>query len=91
MITKAKPWPVPEGPDVPANSSVWFRGIKNFDGILDFAMAHGMGDATELVSAFGVPLVRYVCWFLYYIYIYIYIHPRSRSRGDELPVRFMLT
>ena len=46
---------MPEDPTtgVPANATVYFRGIKNFDGVLDFAMAHGMGDASELVVTGG--------------------------------------
>eukprot|EP01079_Euglenida_sp_SAG-EU17-18_P010453 gene10453-9204_t len=32
---------------------IWFRGIKNFDAVLDFAMARGMGGATELVVTGG--------------------------------------
>lgn len=52
---RANAWPVPEDPatGVPANSKIYFRGIKNFDGVLDFAMAHGMGDAAELVVTGG--------------------------------------
>jgi len=52
---RADAWPVPENAEagVPANATVYFRGIKNFDGILDYAMAHGMGDATELVVTGG--------------------------------------
>ena len=50
---RAEPWAVPEGPDVPAGSQVFFRGIRNFDGVLDFAMSHGMAEATELVVTGG--------------------------------------
>ena len=52
---RAEAWPVPEDHDagVPANATVYFRGIKNFDGILDFAVANGMADASELVVTGG--------------------------------------
>ena len=50
---RAEPWSVPEGPGVPAGSKVWFRGIKNLDGVMDFAFAHGMKDATEFVVTGG--------------------------------------
>lgn len=50
---RAEPWPVPEQAGVPAGSKIWFRGIKNFDGVLDYAMAHGMSEATELVVTGG--------------------------------------
>lgn len=48
-------WPVPEDPatGVPANATVYFRGIKNFDGVLDFAMSKGMASADELVITGG--------------------------------------
>ena len=52
---RADPWPVPENSDmgIPANASVYFRGIKNFDAVLDFAVAHGMNAADELVVTGG--------------------------------------
>lgn len=52
---RAEPWPVPEDPatGVPANATVTFRGIKNFDGVVDFAMRMGMDKATEFVITGG--------------------------------------
>merc|ERR1719478_2036907 len=52
---RADPWPVPEDSSsgVPAGATVTFRGIKNFDGIIDFAMKHGMTNATEFVLTGG--------------------------------------
>lgn len=52
---RAEPWPVPEdaASGVPANATVTFRGIKNLDGVIDFAMAHGMVNATEFVLTGG--------------------------------------
>ena len=50
---RAEPWAVPAGGDVPAGAKVWFRGIKNLDGVLDFAFAHGMTAATEFVVTGG--------------------------------------
>ena len=41
---RAKPWPVPG-----TNDSLWFRGIKNLDAAIDWALLHGLADATELV------------------------------------------
>merc|ERR1712183_971581 len=48
---RAEPWPVPQDDilGIPANATVTFRGIKNFDGVIDFAMANGMTGATEFV------------------------------------------
>ena len=48
---RADPWPVPESlaAGVPANATVTFRGIKNFDAALDFALVHGLRNATEFV------------------------------------------
>lgn len=48
---RADPWPVPEDPasGVPAGATFTFRGIKNLDGVIDFAMRHGMTNATEFV------------------------------------------
>lgn len=45
---RADPWPVPG-----TNETLFFRGIKNFDGVVDFALAHGMKDATEFVITGG--------------------------------------
>lgn len=45
---RAEPWAVPN-----STQKIWFRGIKNFDGVLDFALAHGMKDATEVVITGG--------------------------------------
>jgi len=52
---RAKPWPVPEDPTtgVPKGATVTFRGIKNLDGVIDFAMKHGMTNATEFVVTGG--------------------------------------
>lgn len=52
---RAEPWAVPEDPatGVPAGATVTFRGIKNFDGVVDFAMKHGMTNATEFVLTGG--------------------------------------
>eukprot|EP00041_Stephanoeca_diplocostata_P011991 m.198822 g.198822 ORF g.198822 m.198822 type:complete len:445 (+) comp18762_c0_seq1:94-1428(+) len=36
-----------------ANETMYFRGIKNLDGAIDFAMAHGMTHATEFVITGG--------------------------------------
>ena len=48
---RAEPVAVPEGgPDtVPPNATLHFRGIKNLDRSLDYALAHGMADAAEVV------------------------------------------
>jgi len=48
-------WPVPESPEtgVPKGATVTFRGIKNLDGVIDFAMKHGMTNATEFVLTGG--------------------------------------
>jgi hypothetical protein len=50
---RAKPQPVPAGPGVPAGSTVTFRGIKNLDGVIDFAKGHGLDKATEFVVTGG--------------------------------------
>ena len=50
---RAKPQPVPAGPGVPAGSTVTFRGIKNLDGVVGFAKAHGLNKATEFVVTGG--------------------------------------
>ena len=42
------PWPVPG-----TNETVTFRGIKNLDGVLDFAFSNGMKEATEFVITGG--------------------------------------
>eukprot|EP00928_Gymnodinium_smaydae_P062298 TRINITY_DN4619_c2_g2_i1.p1 TRINITY_DN4619_c2_g2~~TRINITY_DN4619_c2_g2_i1.p1 ORF type:complete len:447 (+),score=56.31 TRINITY_DN4619_c2_g2_i1:47-1387(+) len=49
------PWPVPEdhSTGVPAGATVTFRGIKNFDGVVDFALKNGIKDATEVVLTGG--------------------------------------
>ena len=48
---KADPVAVPAGghDNIPPNATITFRGIKNLDGSLDFAFAHGMDEATEVV------------------------------------------
>ena len=46
---RAKPWPVPGMP----GKVVHFKGIKNLDGVLDFAMANGLGKASEMVITGG--------------------------------------
>eukprot|EP00440_Ansanella_granifera_P019850 gb/GFBE01021564.1/.p1 GENE.gb/GFBE01021564.1/~~gb/GFBE01021564.1/.p1 ORF type:complete len:442 (+),score=98.20 gb/GFBE01021564.1/:1-1326(+) len=52
---RAEPWPVPEdkASGVPPGATVTFRGIKNLDGVLDFAMRNGMTNATEFVLTGG--------------------------------------
>ena len=45
---RAKPWPVPG-----TNESVYFRGVKNLDGAVDFAFDHGMDKATQFVLSGG--------------------------------------
>lgn len=45
---RAEPWAVPNSTD-----TVTFRGIKNLDGVIDFAMAHGMNKATEFAVTGG--------------------------------------
>ena len=50
---RAKPQPVPAGQGVPAGSTVTFRGIKNLDGVIDFALKHGLDKATEFVVTGG--------------------------------------
>eukprot|EP01063_Lacrimia_lanifica_P040597 TRINITY_DN926_c1_g1_i6.p1 TRINITY_DN926_c1_g1~~TRINITY_DN926_c1_g1_i6.p1 ORF type:complete len:386 (+),score=122.95 TRINITY_DN926_c1_g1_i6:66-1223(+) len=42
---RAKPWPVPGVP----GAELYFRGIKNLDAAVEFALKHGMDRATELV------------------------------------------
>lgn len=44
---RSAPWPVPGRP----GGTVVFRGIKNLDATLDWAFAHGLDTATELVLA----------------------------------------
>ena len=46
---RAKPWPVPGKP----NETLTFRGIKNFDATIEWAMQHGLGNATEFVLTGG--------------------------------------
>lgn len=52
---RAEPWPVPEDATagVPAGATITFRGIKNFDAVVDFAMQNGMTNATEFVLTGG--------------------------------------
>jgi hypothetical protein len=45
---RAKPWEVPG-----SNETLTFRGIKNFDAAVDFAMKNGMTKATEFVLSGG--------------------------------------
>jgi len=45
--------PVPAVFGVPEGANVTFRGIQNLDGVIDFAMAHGMTSATEFVVTGG--------------------------------------
>ena len=42
---RAETWPVPGKP----GHNLTFRGIKNLDAAIEFALANGMSDATELV------------------------------------------
>mmetsp|Transcript_2977 Transcript_2977/g.7079 ORF Transcript_2977/g.7079 Transcript_2977/m.7079 type:complete len:419 (-) Transcript_2977:180-1436(-) len=46
---RAQPWPVPGQP----GKELYFRGIKNLDAAVDFAMTHGMSEATEFVLSGG--------------------------------------
>jgi hypothetical protein len=41
---RGKPWPVPG-----TKEKLWFRGIKNLDATLEWALNHGLANATELV------------------------------------------
>jgi hypothetical protein len=41
---RAKPWPVPG-----SNGTLTFRGIKNFDATMKWALAHGLDKASEFV------------------------------------------
>ena len=41
---RAKPWSVPG-----TNEKLWFRGIKNLDATVEWALRHGLANATELV------------------------------------------
>jgi len=52
---RAEPWPVPEdkASGVPSGATVTFRGIKNFDGVIDFALKKGMSKAKEFVLTGG--------------------------------------
>ena len=45
---RAKPWPVPG-----QNASLTFRGIKNFDATIEWALRQGLKDATEFVLTGG--------------------------------------
>eukprot|EP00039_Didymoeca_costata_P013171 m.196175 g.196175 ORF g.196175 m.196175 type:complete len:428 (-) comp15696_c0_seq2:106-1389(-) len=45
---RSDPWPVPG-----TNETLHFRGIKNFDAVVDFAMGQGMTEATEFVVTGG--------------------------------------
>ena len=48
------PWPVPGMP----GKTLTFRGIKNFDATVDWALKHGMDKATEFVLTGGSAGVR---------------------------------
>ena len=41
---RAKPWSVPG-----TKEKLWFRGIKNLDATVEWALRHGLANATELV------------------------------------------
>ena len=45
---RAKPWPVPN-----TNETLTFRGIKNFDATVEWALDHGMRSASEIVLTGG--------------------------------------
>ena len=40
---RAKPWSVPG-----TKEKLWFRGIKNLDATVEWALRHGLANATEL-------------------------------------------
>ena len=42
---RARPWPVPGVP----GANLTFRGIKNLDAAVAWALEHGLAEATELV------------------------------------------
>jgi hypothetical protein len=42
---RPKPWPVPSN----TSQKLYFRGIKNFDAVIDFAFENGLDKATEFV------------------------------------------
>jgi|TARA_B110000208_G_scaffold5674_1_gene7296 hypothetical protein len=46
---RAKPWPIPGN----ASEHLTFRGIKNFDATVAWALAHGMDKATDVVLTGG--------------------------------------
>jgi hypothetical protein len=46
---RAKPWPVPGT----SNETLTFRGIKNFDATIEWALAHGLDQASEFVLTGG--------------------------------------
>ena len=46
---RPKPWPVPNHP----SESLYFRGIKNFDATVAWALDRGLGNATEFVLTGG--------------------------------------
>ena len=75
---RPKPWPVPG-----TNDSLWFRGIKNLDAAIDWALLHGLADATELVvtgvSAGGLSTFLHVDR----------IAQRVRSRSPSVQVRLV--
>ena len=52
---RAKPWPVPgtKTAENPEGETLTFRGIKNIDGVIDWAMQHGLKTATEFVLTGG--------------------------------------
>ena len=49
------PWPVPgtNTTEKPEGEVLYFRGIKNIDGVIDWAMDHGLKTATEFVLTGG--------------------------------------
>jgi hypothetical protein len=49
------PWPVPgtQTAEKPDGETLTFRGIKNFDATIDWAMKHGLDKATEFVLTGG--------------------------------------
>jgi len=46
---RAEPWSVPDTP----GANLTFRGIKNLDATVEWALAHGLKDATQLVVTGG--------------------------------------
>ena len=55
ITSQAAPWPVPGSntSERPEGEFLTFRGIKNFDATIDWAMKHGMDTAEEFVLTGG--------------------------------------